>query len=177
MTIVVRCLAEPASTVGAIRTIAAEMDNTQPIYGIRTMLEVLAESMAVRRLYARLLELMAGIALFLSAIGIYSIVSHLVAQRTSEIGLRIAVGATTSDILRLVFKQGGKLIIAGLGVGLVLALTLNRFLMSYLYGIGAADPWTLAAACGVLIAVTSAAIWTPARRATRVDPMVALRYE
>jgi len=177
MTIVVRCLAEPASTVAAIRTIAADMDNTQPIYGIRTMLEVLAESTSLRRLYASLLELMAGIALFLSAIGIYSIVSHLVAQRTSEIGLRIAVGATTSDILRLVFKQGGKLIIAGLGVGLVLALTLNRFLTSYLYGIGAADPWTLAAACSVLIAVTSAAIWTPARRATRVDPMVALRYE
>ena len=177
MTIVVRAIAEPASTVGAIRKIAAEMDNTQPIYGIRTMPEVLAESTSLRRLYARLLALMAGIALFLSAIGIYSIVSHLVAQRTSEIGLRIAVGATTSDILRLIFKQGGKLILAGLGVGLALSLTLNRFLTSYLYGIGAADPWTLAAACSVLIAVASAAIWTPARRATRVDPTVALRYE
>jgi putative ABC transport system permease protein len=177
MTIVVRAIAEPASTVGAIRTIAAEMDNTQPIYAIRTMPEVLAESTSLRRLYVRLLELMAGIALFLSAIGIYSVVSHLVAQRTSEFGLRIAVGASTSDILRLVFKQGGKLIIAGLGVGLALSLTLNRFLTSYLYGIGAADPWTLAAACSVVIAVASAAIWTPARRATRVDPMVALRYE
>jgi putative ABC transport system permease protein len=177
MTIVVRTIAEPTSTVGAIRTIAAEMDNTQPIYGIRTMPEVLAESMSFGRLYARLLELMAGIALFLSTIGIYSVVSHLVAQRTSEIGLRIAVGATASDILRLVFKQGGKLIIAGLGVGLALSLTLNRFLTSYLYGIGAADPLTLAAACSVLIVVASAAIWTPARRATRVDPMVALRYE
>jgi putative ABC transport system permease protein len=177
MTIVVRASSEPASTVGAIRKIAAEMDNTQPIYEIRTMPEVLAESTSLRRLYARLLELIAGIALFLSAIGIYSIVSHLVAQRTSEIGLRIAVGATTSDILRLVFKQGGKLILAGLGVGLALSLTLNRFLTSYLYGIGAADPWTLAAACSVLTAVASAAIWTPARRATRVDPTVALRYE
>jgi putative ABC transport system permease protein len=177
MTIVVRAIAEPADTVGAIRRIAAEMDNTQPIYGIRTMPEVLAESTSLRRLHVRLLELMAGIALFLSAIGIYSVVSHLVAQRTSEFGLRIAVGATTSDILRLVFKQGGKLIIAGLGVGLALSLTLNRFLTSYLYGIGAADAWTLAAACSVLIAVASAAIWTPARRATRIDPMVALRYE
>ena len=177
MTIVVRVTAEPASTVGAIRTIAAEMDNTQPIYGIRTMPEVLAESTSLRRLYARVLELMAAIALFLSAIGIYSVISHLVAQRTGEIGLRIAVGATTSDILRLVFKQGGKLIVAGVGVGLALSLTLNRFLASYLYGIGAADPWTLAAACSVLIAVASAAIWTPARRATRVDPMVALRYK
>jgi putative ABC transport system permease protein len=177
MTIVVRVTAEPASTVGAIRTIAAEMDNTQPIYGIRTMPEVLAESTSLRRLYARVLELMAAIALFLSAIGIYSVISHLVAQRTGEIGLRIAVGATTSDILRLVFKQGGKLIVAGLGVGLALSLTLNRFLTSYLYGIGAADPWTLAAACSVLIAVASAAMWTPARRATRVDPMVALRYK
>jgi len=177
MTIVVRAIAEPADTVGAIRRIAAEMDNTQPIYGIRTMPEVLAESTSLRRLHVRLLELMAGIALFLSAIGVYSVVSHLVAQRTSEFGLRIAVGATTSDILRLVFKQGGKLIIAGLGVGLALSLTLNRFLTSYLYGIGAADAWTLAAACSVLIAVASAAIWTPARRATRIDPMVALRYE
>jgi putative ABC transport system permease protein len=177
MTIVVRAIAEPAATVGAIRKIAAEMDDTQPIYGIRPMPEVLAESTSLRRLYASLLELMAGIALFLSAIGIYSVVSHLVAQRTSEIGLRIAVGATTSDILHLVFTQGGKLIIAGLGVGLALSLTLSRFLTSYLYGIGAADPRTLAAACSVLMVVASAAIWTPARRATRVDPMVALRHE
>ena len=99
------------------------------------------------------------------------------AQRTSEIGLRIAVGAATTDILRLVFSQGGKLIIAGLGVGLALSLTLNRFLRSYLFEIDPTDSGTLAAACSLLIVVAGAAIWIPARRATLVDPVVALRYE
>ena len=177
MTIVVQTVSESVAIVAAVRKIAAEMDDSQPIYEIRTMSDVLSESTSLSRLYARLLELTAGIALFLCTIGIYGVVSHSVAQRTAEIGLRIAVGATTTDILRLVFSQGGKLMIGGLGVGLALSMTLNRFLTSYLFGIGASDPVTMAAACGVLIVVADLAIWIPAWRATRIDPMVALRHE
>jgi len=177
MTIVVRTVSESVAIVAIVRKIAAEMDDSQPVYGIRTMPDVLSESTSLRRLYARLLELMAGIALFLSTIGIYGVVSHSVAQRTGEIGLRIAIGAATTDILRLVFSQGGKLIIGGLSAGLALSLTLNRFLTSYLFGIDAGDPGTMAAACGLLIVVAGAAIWIPAWRATRLDPMVALRHD
>jgi putative ABC transport system permease protein len=154
-----------------------EAINSQPVYGARTMSEVLSESTSLRRLCARLLELIAGLALFLSTIGIYGVMSHSVAQRTNEIGLRIAVGAATADILRLVFSQGGKLIFAGLGAGLALALTLDRFLTSYLFGMRAGDPETMFACCALLVIVALGAIWIPARRATRVDPIVTLRYE
>ena len=177
MTVVLRAIGVPATTVDAVRKIAAEMDPTQPVFAARTMSEILLESTSLRRLYARLLGLMAGIALFLSVVGIYAIVSHSVVQRRNEIGLRIAVGADWTDIVRLVFSDGGKLTIAGLAIGLTLALTLNRFLSSYLFGISASDPATLIACCVLLVMVSGSAIWIPAWRATRVDPMVALRYE
>jgi len=160
-----------------VRSIAADMDADQPVYGIRTMSEMVSESTFLRRLYARLLELCAGIALFLSVIGIYGVISHSVTQRTNEIGLRIAIGANHADILRLVFFQGSQLVLTGLGIGVILALLLNRLLNSYLFGIGADDPLTMAACCLLLSAIAAGAIWVPARRATRVDPNVALHYE
>jgi putative ABC transport system permease protein len=177
MTLVLRTALEPAAVIAEIRRIAAEMDESQPVYGTRTMSEVLAESTSLRRLYARLLELIAGIALFLSAIGIYGVMSHSVSQRTSEIGLRMAIGADASDVLRLVFSQGAKLIFAGLGIGLALALILDRFLASYLFGIRACDPPTMFACSVLLVAIAVGAIWIPARRASRVDPIVALRVD
>lgn len=141
------------------------------------MAEVLAEPMSIRRLYANLLEILSGIALFLSMIGIYGVMSHAVAQRTNEIGLRMAVGATMSDIVRLVFSQGGRLVASGIAAGLTLALVLDRFLSAYLFGITAYDPVTMVACCAVLLLVMSAAIWIPARRASHIEPLIALRYE
>jgi putative ABC transport system permease protein len=177
MTVVVRAAGEPAATIGAVRRIAAEMDQTQPVFGVRSMAEILLQSTSLRRLYARLLELMAGIAVFLSAMGMYAVVSHSVVQRRNEIGLRIAVGASWVDILRLVFSVGGKLAITGLAVGSLLSLILNRFLASYLFGITPSDPPTLVTSCALLVLIAAGAIWIPAWRATRVDPGVALRYD
>jgi putative ABC transport system permease protein len=128
-------------------------------------------------MYTRLLEMMAAIALFLATIGIYGVISHSVVQRSSEIGLRIAVGATQRDILRLIFSQAGMLILAGFCIALVLAFVLNRYLASYLFEIRATDPMTIVACCVLLGAVAFGAVWFPAHRATRVDPIVTLHYE
>jgi len=163
--------------VAAVRKIAANMDPNQPVYGIQTMSEVLADSMSVRRLYTRLLEIFAGLALFLSAVGLYSALSQSVSERTHEIGIRMAVGATGPDVVRLVFGEGTRHMLGGSVVGLSLALTLNRLLSSYLFGITANDPITLITVCGLLFAGAAAAMWFPVHRATKVDPMVALRYE
>ena len=132
---------------------------------------------ATTTIFSVIYEVIAGIALFLSSIGIYGVMSHSVAQRTSEIGLRMAIGADTSDVLRLVFSQGAKLIFAGLGIGLALALILDRFLASYLFGIPANDPTTMFACSVLLVATAVGAIWIPAQRASRVDPIVALRVD
>ena len=177
MSLVLRAVSDPAVVVAEVRKIAAEMDASQPVFGIRTMPEVVAESTSLRRLYAKLLELVAGIAVFLCTIGIYGVMSNVVAQRTSEIGLRMAVGANSSDVLRLIFWQGAKLIAAGLSAGLLLALTLDQLLNAYLFGIQANDPTTIVACCLFLVSIAVGAIWFPARRATRIDPIVTLRYE
>jgi putative ABC transport system permease protein len=177
MTLAVRTTLDPALVISEVRRIAAEIDAAQPVFGAQTMSEVVANSTSLRRLYARLLELMAGIALFLSAIGIYGVMSHTVAQRTAEIGLRMAVGADSSDVLRLIFSQSAKLILAGLGIGLMLALTLDRVLNSYLFGIHANDPTTMFACCVLLVLIAVGATWLPAHRATRIDPVVSVRYE
>jgi len=177
MTIVLRTVAEPATVVSSLRRIAAEMDSSQPIYGVRSMSEVVSESTSLQRLCTNLLELIAGIALFLSAIGIYGVMSHAVLQRTNEIGLRMAVGATVKDILRLVFFQSGKIAVAGVAIGLALALVFDRFLSSYLFEINATDPATIVVCCSVLLLVSAGAVWIPARRAASVDPMQALRSE
>lgn len=177
MTLVVRTTARSLDTVAAVRKLAADMDPSQPVYAIRTMSEVLADSMSVRQLYTTLLDIFACLALFLSAVGLYSAVSQSVSERTHEIGIRMAIGATRGNVVRLVFGEGAKLMLGGSVAGLALALTLNRLLSSYLFGISANDPITLITASGVLLAMAAAAMWLPVRRATRVDAMVALRDE
>jgi putative ABC transport system permease protein len=142
-----------------------------------TMEERLAQAFAPRRLNLLLLGGFAGLALLLAAVGIYGVMSYVVSQRTHEIGVRMALGAQRGDILTLIVQQGMLLVGSGVGAGLIAALVLTRSLRTLLYGIGAQDPITFVAAPLVLLAVALLACWFPARRATKADPMLALRCE
>jgi putative ABC transport system permease protein len=148
-----------------------------PLYGVRTMEEVLSRSMSTRRWRTLLLSLFAFTALGLACLGIYGVTAYSVTQRTHEIGIRMTLGAQKGDVLRLVVVQGLKLAVVGVAAGLLAALALSRLATSFLYGVEAADPLTLLAVSVVLIGVTAAACLVPARRAARVDPLVALKYE
>jgi ABC-type antimicrobial peptide transport system permease subunit len=177
LNIVVRVAGDSDSTVAAIRKIAAEIDSTQPLYAVQSMSSVLAESTALRRLHTALMEIFAGVALFLAAVGIYGVTSGSVMERTAEIGLRMAVGADRGDVYRLFFAQGAKLIFSGLIIGLLLGVAFNRTLSSFLFNTPVYDLATILAVCGVLVGVCIAAICLPARRAVHVDPISALRCE
>jgi putative ABC transport system permease protein len=177
MNIVVRLAGDTDSIVAAIRKIAAEIDPTQPLYAVRSMSSVLAEATALRRLHTTLMEIFAGVALFLAAVGIYGVTSGNVTERTAEIGLRMAVGADRGDVYRLFLVQGAKLIFSGLIIGLILGVAFNRTVSSFLFNTSVYDPATLLAVCGLVIGVCIAAICVPARRAVHVDPISALRCE
>jgi putative ABC transport system permease protein len=141
------------------------------------MNQILAVSVAPRRFSMMLLTSFAAIAMMLSSVGIYSVLSYSVAQRSHELGVRMALGAKTGDIMRLVVAHGMKLTCLGAGIGMVSALALTRLMKSLLYEVSATDPASLIVACGLLVALGVVACLVPARRATKVDPMVALRYE
>ena len=177
MTIVLRTAGEPLSHVAAARGEVLAVSQNQPISNVHTMEELLSNSVAQRRFNMLLLGVFATIALLLSAVGIYGVMSYSVAQRSHEIGVRMALGARSSDVLVLVVKQGMTLALAGLGIGLVAAFALTRIMASLLYGVTATDPLTFSVIALLLGSVALLACYVPARRATRVDPMVALQYE
>jgi putative ABC transport system permease protein len=175
--LVVRTSGDPQNLVASVRNAIHEVDPYQPISGVRTMDEVLGVETAQRRLGMILLTAFAALALLLASLGIYGVLAFFVVQHTQEIGVRLALGARPSDVLRLVVGRGMKLALAGVGVGLAASLGLARLLTSLLYGVSPGDPATYALVAVLLTCVALLACLIPARRATKVDPMVALRYE
>jgi putative ABC transport system permease protein len=177
MVLLVKSRQEPDTLVSAIRAVVASIDKEQPIFGISTMQEVVNASISTRRVTLMLLGLFSGLALVLAAIGIYGVVSYSVAQRTKEIGIRMALGAQPGDVLRLVLAQGGKIAAAGIAIGGAASLVFTRLLTKLLYSVSTGDPATFAAVAFALALVALVACWIPARRTLRVDPLVALRHE
>jgi len=177
MTLAVRTAGNPMSLVPTIQREVAAIDPDLPVYRIRTMSEVMGESLQRRRLALMLLAGFAGLALLLAAIGIYGVTSYGVAQRKTEIGVRMALGANRSHVLGLIMRSGMTTIAIGLVVGIVLSLALTRLMSGLLFAVHASDPLALAGAAMVLVLAALVAIFIPARRATKVNPMSALRYE
>jgi len=177
MTLAVRTAMDPASVTNVIRERVFAMDKGLPLYNIATMDQLVSNSVAQPRLNLSLLAVFAGLALVLAAVGVYGVMAYAVTQRTQEFGIRMALGATSADVLRQVFVEGGRLAALGLGLGLVAAFALTRLMSSMLFGVKPSDPLTLGAAAALLAIVAFAACYIPARRATRVDPLVALRYQ
>jgi putative ABC transport system permease protein len=178
MTLVVRTQAgDPANLAPAVRRELAAIDKDQPIHSFRLMEASVAEWLTPQRFSTLLLAAFAGLAATLAAVGIYGVMSYAVTQRTHEIGIRMALGAGRGHVLRMVVGQGMLLALAGLGLGLLGALALTRLMSSLLYEVSATDPLAFAAAASLLAAIALLACLVPARRATKVDPMVALRYE
>ena len=177
MSLVIRSTADPGTLATAIRLRVAEIDKEQPIYNVRTMQEVVSTSLSGRRMSTILLAAFAGCAMLLASIGIYGVVSYWVAQRTREIGIRSALGACRADILRMVLGHGMLLAVLGTGIGLAASFALTRFLTTLLFGVTNHDRATIGFVAVTLIAVALLACYIPARRATQVDPLVALRFE
>jgi putative ABC transport system permease protein len=176
-TVVVRSHGDPASLASGLRGAVSAVDPDVPVYAVRTLEDLVSERNAQRRLAVVLLSIFAAIALALAAIGIYGVMSYAVAQRTQEIGIRLALGAHRRDILSMVLRHGLGLALAGVAVGLLTAFGLARLVASLLFRVSATDPPTFSLVPLLLIAVAMLACYLPARRATRVDPLVSLRYE
>ncbi|HEY9422352.1 MAG TPA: FtsX-like permease family protein, partial [Thermoanaerobaculia bacterium] len=177
MTIVMRTSVEPDSLGAAARREILKIDKDQPVSEVRTMEGWLAEYTARTRFGTLLLAGFALLALILAAIGIYGVMSHSVVQRQNEIGVRMALGARARDVLMMVIRQGLALVLVGVALGLLAALALTRVLSSLLYGVSATDPLTFVAIALVLLGVSGIACYIPARRAARVDPLIAMRYD
>ena len=177
MSLTVRTRIDPASAISAIRSQIAAVDKELAVANLETMTTILNRSVASRRASMLLLVAFGLIAALLAVIGIYGVLSYTVAQRAQEIGVRIALGAQSADVLRLVLRHGLKLTLAGVGIGLVTAYGLTRLMTSLLYSVSATDAMTFVAVSVLLTGVALAACFVPAQRATKVDPMVALRYE
>ncbi|HKA17151.1 MAG TPA: ABC transporter permease [Blastocatellia bacterium] len=177
MSLAIRTSSEPLSMAGAVRETVQSLDHDQPIYRIRTMDELMSQALAPARFTLLLLLIFAGVAGALAVVGIYGVMSNAVTQRTHEIGVRMALGAQVSDVLSLIVGQGIRLVSVGIGTGLVAAFLMTRLLGTLLYNVSATDSTTFVLVSVVLAGVALVACFVPARRAARVDPMNALRYE
>jgi putative ABC transport system permease protein len=177
LSVVMRTAGDPALQTAALRSALVEIDPNQPLVRVRTMEENMATTVAQPRFRAWLIGIFAALALVLAAVGVYGVMSYTVTQRTSEIGVRVTMGAQPQDVFRIIVGEGLRLALLGVGIGLVAALALTRLLRSFLFGISAYDPLTFIGVSLILTLVAVAASYFPARRATLVDPLVALRYE
>jgi ABC-type antimicrobial peptide transport system permease subunit len=164
-------------TALTLRTVLRKMNSDQVMYGVQTMEEIIRESLAARRVSMIVLGVFAALALGLASMGIYGVTSYLVGQRTHEIGIRMALGAKQSDVLGLVLREGLRMTALGVAIGLLAAAGLTRLMASMLFGVTATDPLTFLAVGMILATAALAACYLPARRAMKVDPILALRYE
>jgi predicted permease len=174
---VIRTSGNPTAVAGAARDVIRGLDATLPVRNVRTLDAVLDESVAPARWSTTLLAVFAGVALVMAGLGVFGVLSFLVAQRTRELGIRVALGAAPSAVRRMVVGRGLGLVAAGLAIGVVGAVALTRLMASLLYGVTATDPLTYGGVAAVLLAIGALASYLPAQRATRVDPIIALRAE
>jgi predicted permease len=177
MTLIARTSGQPETLAEAMRQAVANLDSELPVYGVKTMPKFLDRILSGPKSIAALATIFGVVALLMAAVGLYGVMSYSVAQRTREVGIRMALGAGTGTVLRLVLKEGLILVGTGIGIGLITAAAVSRLLGSFLYGISTTDAVTFVTIPFVLALVALVASYVPARRATKVDPMVALRYE
>jgi predicted permease len=173
----VRTQASPETEIGAIRRALGKLNGELVVYQTETMDKIISDSLTARRFSMILLGIFAALALTLSCVGIYGVISYLAGQRTHEIGIRMALGAQRNEVLRMILGHGAKMALIGVAVGIGASLAVTRLMGKLLFGVSAYDPLTFLAVAGLLIVVALVASYIPARRAMRVDPMIALRYE
>jgi putative ABC transport system permease protein len=177
MRLAVRTSADPGSLTGAVRQAVHSLDPDVPLYKVSTMRQLISASTRQRRFTLVLVALFAAVALLMAVIGIYGVMAYNVTERTHEIAIRVAVGAQNGDVLKMVVGRGLSLAVLGVTLGLAAAFALTRLMRGLLFEVSATDPVTFAAIAALLASVALLACWIPARRATKVDPLVALRYE